>query len=178
MKIYTKTGDDGTTSLFDGTRVSKSHERVEIYGDVDELNSVVGIAISFVSDLSFKQQLQEIQKDLFALGSKLANPAAKKQKHKADFSEDKITTLEQQIDSMEESLAPMTSFILPGGDQAASFLHLARTVCRRAERKLVALATHEDIDRVHIIYLNRLSDCLFVCARFANFLEGKKDTPW
>lgn len=178
MKIYTKTGDDGTTALFDGTRVPKNHERVELYGDVDELNSVIGVAASFLKHEDFLKELHGIQKDLFALGAQLANPKHKKQKDKADFSAEKVTALEQSIDRMEKLLVPMTSFILPGGSLAAAFLHLARTVCRRAERKLVALAAHEDIDPLYMHFLNRLSDYLFVAARYANFLEKTSDVPW
>lgn len=178
MKIYTKTGDDGTTALFDGTRVPKNHERVELYGDVDELNSVIGVAASFIKHEDFIKELHGTQKDLFALGAQLANPKHKKQKDKADFSEEKITALEHSIDTMEKLLVPMTSFILPGGSQAAAFLHLARTVCRRAERKLVALAAHETMDPLYIHFLNRLSDYLFVAARYANFLAKTLDVPW
>lgn len=178
MKIYTKTGDDGTTALFDGARVHKNHERVELYGDVDELNSVIGVAASFLKNEGLRKELHGIQKDLFALGAKLANPKEKKQKNKADFAEEKVTALEKSIDMMEKILVPMTSFILPGGSQAAAFLHLARTVCRRAERKLVALTTHEDIDPLYVHFLNRLSDYLFVAARYANLLEKNLDVPW
>lgn len=178
MKIYTKTGDDGTTALFDGTRVIKSHERVDLYGDVDELNSVVGVAASFLPECDLRGELYQIQRDLFALGAKLANPKEKKQKDKADFSEDRVLHLEKSIDRMERALSPMTSFILPGGSNASAFLHLARTVCRRAERKLVALSNHETLDPLYIHYLNRLSDHLFVAARFANHLANTPDVPW
>lgn len=178
MKIYTKTGDDGTTALFDGTRVKKSDLRVDLYGEIDELNGVIGLANSFIINAAFKKTLQQIQKDLFALGAKLANPEEKKQKDKADFDESKITWLENQIDEMEKTLNPMKSFILPGGSTAASSLHLARSVCRRAERKLVSYASNQEMNDLYIKYLNRLSDHLFVAARYANFLEGKEDIPW
>lgn len=178
MKIYTKTGDDGTTSLFDGTRVSKDHERVDLYGEVDELNGIVGLSMTFLKENSLKTTLFQIQKDLFALGAKLANPQHKKQKDKADFDESKITFLENQIDDMEAKLSPMKNFILPGGTSASGVLHLARCVCRRCERKIVHLNKTEAMDGLHIKYLNRLSDYLFVAARFANHLENTSDIEW
>lgn len=178
MKIYTKTGDDGTTALFDGTRVKKHQARVAVYGEVDELNSSIGMALSFVKDKNFHSQLLTIQKNLFALGAKLANPKEKKQREKADFGEEKITELENEIDEMEKSLTKMTVFILPGGCHTSAFLHHARTICRRVERKLVELAETEAIDAVYIKFINRLSDHLFVCARYANFLEKIEDIKW
>lgn len=178
MKIYTKTGDDGTTSLFDGTRVSKDHERVDLYGEVDELNGIIGLALTHIQDQSFRDTLMQIQKDLFALGAKLANPDHKKQKEKADFDETKVEFLETNIDTMESGLQPMKNFILPGGTTASGTLHLARCVCRRCERKTVHLAKTEQIDTLHIQYLNRLSDYLFVAARFANHLQNTPDIEW
>lgn len=178
MKIYTKTGDNGTTSLFDGTRVSKDHLRVDLYGETDELNAVIGLAASLTENQQLKQELHTIQKDLFALGAKLANPADKKQKDKAQFSVTKITRLEKHIDKMESHLQPMQSFILPGGSQIAATLHVARTVCRRVERKMIQFHHKEPLNTVYLKFVNRLSDYLFVMARYANFLEGKKDIPW
>lgn len=188
MKIYTKTGDDGTTALFDGTRVPKHHVRVDLYGDVDELNSSLGIAISFMQDKNFQTELKNIQRDLFALGARLANPEEKKRppkadrpqagKEKSDFNEEKVVNLEKAIDRMENSLTPMKSFILPGGSPASAFLHHARTICRRAERKLTACSEKETITPLYTRYLNRLSDYLFVAARFANHLEKIPDVPW
>lgn len=178
MKIYTKTGDDGTTALFDGTRVGKDDERVTVYGDVDELNAYVGLGASLLKDASLKNELYGIQKDLFALGAKLANPKERKQKAKADFDESKVTALEQSIDRMEARLKPMTNFILPGGTPASAALHVARTVCRRAERLMVALARKEPLDEIYVKFINRLSDYLFVAARFANYLEKCEDIPW
>lgn len=178
MKIYTKTGDDGTTSLFDGTRVTKDHERVDLYGDVDELNASLGLAISFLSDEKLKADLWDVQKDLFALGAHLANPTHKKQKAKSDFDDDKVMKLENHIDAMEEKLRLMTGFILPGGHSAAAALHMARTICRRAERKLVKLSRVEKLDPLFLQFLNRLSDYLFVAARFANYLCHVDDVPW
>lgn len=178
MKIYTKTGDDGTTALFDGTRVKKNNARIDLYGDVDEINAAVGLANSFVSDRPFKAMLHQVQKGLFALGARLANPKDKKQKDKAQFDAAKITWLENQIDSMQEKITPMKTFILPGGNTAAGALHVARTVCRRAERKLVGLTNKHPLDPVYLKYLNRLSDYLFVAARYANHLVGEEDIPW
>lgn len=178
MKIYTKTGDDGTTSLFDGTRVTKDHERVDLYGDVDELNASIGLAASFLSDDELKKDLFDVQKDLFALGAHLANPAHKKQKAKSDFASDKVEKLENCIDAMEEKLKAMTGFILPGGHSAAAALHVARTICRRVERKFVTLNRQEKFDDSYFHFLNRLSDYLFVAARFANHLCHVDDVPW
>lgn len=177
-KIYTKTGDDGTTSLFDGSRVGKDDARVAVYGDVDELNGIIGMAAAFLEANDLRTTLYRIQKDLFAFGAKLANPAARKQKEKADFGEDKISFLESEIDRMETSLPPMTNFILPGGSPAAAALHVARCVCRRAERLLVAFARSTALDPLYVKFLNRLSDYLFVAARTANRLAGRDDVPW
>lgn len=178
LKIYTKTGDDGTTALFDGRRVGKDSERVTLYGEIDELNAVVGLAAAFLSDLDLLDRLFKTQKDLFALGARLANPGEKKQKTKSDFGATHVTRLEQEIDAMEARLTPMKNFILPGGSPAAAALHLARTVCRRAERRLVRFRAVEAVDEIYLIYLNRLSDYLFVCARLANHLAGREDVPW
>lgn len=178
MKIYTKTGDDGTTALFDGTRVRKDNDRVAAYGEVDELNAFVGWAASLASDKAFQSVLYGIQKDLFALGSKLANPSERKQKDKAAFGDDKIKFLEGEIDRMETSLQPMTNFILPGGTPASAALHVSRTVCRRVERMLVSLSRNENLDPVYVVFVNRLSDYLFVAARYANHLQGCEDVPW
>lgn len=178
MKIYTKTGDDGTTSLFDGTRVSKGHARIQAYGDVDELNSLLGLALAGTGPQELKFQLLQIQKDLFALGAQLANPTHKKQKAKSDFNEEKIGGLEKSIDAFESDLEPMKNFILPGGDLMSSWLHLARTVCRRAERHLVLVQKAEALEPLFVKYLNRLSDYLFVAARWANWKAGVKDIPW
>lgn len=178
MKIYTKTGDDGTTSLFDGTRVSKTDPRVEAYGHVDETNALLGMALAV---LDHREQdifalVGQIQKDLFALGAQLANPAKRKQKQKADFSADKVTFLEKNIDRLEEELSPMKNFILPTGVTASATLHLARTVCRRAERFVVGLG--KPVDPILVTYLNRLSDFLFVLARVVNMRAGVSDIPW
>jgi cob(I)alamin adenosyltransferase len=180
MKIYTKSGDDGTTALFDGTRVSKDDDRVDVYGDIDETNSAIGLAASYLKteEAGLQENLFDVQRDLFALGAKLANPAEKKQKEKADFTEEKILRLEYQIDEMEKSLKPMTNFILSTGCPASAALHLARTICRRAERRLVTFMRDQSVDPIYEKYLNRLSDYLFVAARFANHLEETDDIPW
>ena len=178
MKIYTKTGDDGTTSLFDGTRVKKNNPRVHLYGTIDEINDAIGLSVSFIKEQNLIGILHHIQKDLFALGAKLANPQAKKQKDKADFSEDKVTHLENLIDDMESKLEPLQSFILPGGHSSAAAMHMARSICRRAERQLIEFNETTPTDPIYVQYLNRLSDFLFVAARFANHIENQADIPW
>lgn len=178
MKIYTKTGDDGSTSLFDGTRVQKNHLRVAAYGDIDELNSVLGVALTFIADTKTKQLLLTIQKDLFALGAQLANPTHKKQKSKADFSAEQVSYLETHIDQCEAMIPPIKTFILPGGSKAGASLDWARTVCRRAERQMLTLHHTEPIDEILIHYINRLSDLLFMLARVVNLQENTPDIPW
>lgn len=171
MKIYTKTGDAGTTALFGGKRVSKSDLRVDAYGTVDELNSYLGLL--FEEDL-----ILHIQDRLFTLGSMLATEPGNTKVKIPHLSEDDITTLEKAIDKMEEGLEPMKHFILPGGHPTVSFCHIARTVCRRAERLTVALNSIEPIDPLVIKYLNRLSDFLFVLSRFLTKKYNAKETPW
>ncbi len=178
MKIYTKTGDDGTTSLFDGTRVRKDNARVDTYGDVDELNANLGVCIAAITDAPLKNLLLTIQRDLFAMGAVLANPNQKKQKTKSNFTEEKISFLEKAIDQCEKEIDPIKSFILHGGSPVAAYLDLARTVCRRAERKVITLSATEKIDSLIVIYLNRLSDLLFMMARAVNKKVGAKDIPW
>jgi cob(I)alamin adenosyltransferase len=170
MKIYTRTGDQGATSLFGGSRVPKNDPRIEAYGTVDELNSFIGLARSHPLPQSVDDVLHQVQIDLFEIGARLASPNTDRF---AGVDAARITELEQAIDAMERELAPLTSFILPGGAPAAAQLHVARTVCRRAERCVVAL--HDDAT---IAYLNRLSDYLFVAARFANLGAGREDVPW
>ena len=181
MKIYTKTGDDGKTSLFRGGRVSKDHDRIEAYGSVDELNSVIGIVIAETSILQVKEVLTKIQNDLFVIGSDLATITendSSMDKKIMRTSEEMILFLEKQIDYFDEKLKPLTNFILPGGSKSASYLHLARTVCRRAERKVVRLMNSVDISNKIMIYLNRLSDFLFVLSRFENQNANFPDTLW
>jgi cob(I)alamin adenosyltransferase len=180
FKIYTKTGDKGTTALIGGTRVPKSDLRIESYGTVDELNSWVGVAMDHFTDDASRNTLREIQDRLFTLGSALACDPEKEPKlripdlHAAD-----VTLLEKEIDRMNETLEPMRSFILPGGAPIVSFLHVARCVCRRAERLCVALQDSDPSLEVLILqYLNRLSDYLFVLARYAAHLGGTEEIKW
>ncbi len=177
MKIYTKTGDNGTTSLFDGQRVRKDNLRVETYGTVDELNSIIGLALAFGVPQEMKDDLIRINNDLFILGSDLATPINDQLKVNR-IGDQHIKWLEQKIDEYSEMLPSLRNFILPGGAQSAAFLHQARTVCRRLERIAVSLLEIEDIGQFVIVYINRLSDYLFVAARFANFLNNKEDVVW
>ncbi|HSC58724.1 MAG TPA: cob(I)yrinic acid a,c-diamide adenosyltransferase [Gemmatimonadales bacterium] len=181
MKIYTRTGDAGETGLFGGGRVSKHHPRVAAYGDVDELNSAIGVVratppVAFHDDL-----LQSIQRDLFSLGGHLATPHPEKVRkalEKAELSEERVSVFEQAIDQAEQELTPLKAFVLPAGAPKAAALHLARTICRRAERSVVALAEKDEVPDLFLIYLNRLSDLLFTLARVANHREGKGDVTW
>ena len=180
MKIYTKAGDLGKTSLIGGTRVPKSHIRIESYGTVDELNSFVGLLSDLVTDASVKVILKEVQDRLFTVGSSLACDPDKEPHLKIpDLNEADITYLEEQIDWMNTQLEPMKSFILPGGHQAISTAHIARCVCRRAERWCVNMQ-EEDlfVETLVIKYLNRLSDYLFTLARYIGHLNGVADLPW
>jgi len=172
MKVYTKTGDTGTTALFGGTRVSKNHIRIESYGTVDELNSHIGLIRDQEINFIYKQVLIEVQDRLFTVGAILATPPEKeimksgeKRLQNLGILESDIEFLEKEIDTMEESLPPMTHFILPGGHTTVSYCHIARCVCRRAERLSVHLNDIEPTDELVIKYLNRLSDYLFVLAR-------------
>ena len=179
MKIYTKTGDGGETGLFGGPRVSKDAPRIEAYGTVDELNSVLGVVRVQLSGGEVDALLAQIQNDLFALGAQLAtpDPAA----HQTALVDSRhIAALESAIDRFEEGLEPLKQFVLPGGTPAAATLHLARTVCRRAERRVVTLArqSSQPIAGEMLVYLNRLSDLLFVLARAVNRQAGQADVPW
>lgn len=177
MKIYTKTGDRGETGLFAGPRVRKDHPRIEAYGTVDELNSLLGLARAEVPPEDMDQVLTQIQHELFALGAELATPAPEKQHYLV--SNVAVEHLESVIDQYESRLPPLKEFILPGGTRLAAVLHVARTVCRRAERCVVAVMNERDTVRWEIVeYLNRLSDLLFVLARAANAAEQRPDTPW
>jgi cob(I)alamin adenosyltransferase len=180
MKIYTRTGDDGRTALFGGTRVPKASQRIFAYGEVDELNSFLGWC-AVAADEGFSARLEREQALLFVLGSHLATPADAEEKTRAmlpAWPEDAFRVLEGEIDAAEEGLEPLRNFILPGGSELAARLHLARTVCRRAERMVAALAADDAVDPQHIAYLNRLSDWLFVMARAANARAGERDVPW
>ena len=179
MKIYTKTGDRGDTRLFDGTKVRKHNERVDAYGDVDELNSFIGAAASFLKDAGLASMLAEVQKDLFSVGAQLADPGFRNQSRaKFQIAPERIAALEQAIDSFETELRPLRQFILAGGGNAGALLHVARTVCRRAERRVVRLSESVEVNPSVIEYLNRLSDFLFVLARVVNHREGKEEILW
>lgn len=178
MKIYTKTGDSGDTSLFGGERVPKDALRIEAYGSVDELNSILGIIRSMKPHTSLDTMLSKIQNQLFEVGADLATPFAHKSSGIPRIQRSHAGTLEKQIDSLEKKLTPLKSFILPGGSLIASQLQFARTVCRRAERGVVRLSRNEDIGDHVIVYLNRLSDLLFVMARYANVLDRHAEVLW
>ncbi len=181
MKIYTKTGDTGETGLFGGGRVSKDHPRVEAYGDVDELNAALGVARTIEIMPRIDDIVVLVQRDLFSLGSLLATPdREKKRQHleKARIDEDRITQLERAIDEGEAELEPLRAFIVPGGTPKSAALHVARTVCRRAERRVIALTREVEIPSIVVTYLNRLSDLLFVLSRVANRRAGAGEVTW
>ena len=179
MKIYTKAGDQGKTSLIGGTRVPKSHIRIETYGTVDELNSFIGLLNDLVVDTKINADLKEIQDRLFTVGSSLACDPEKESALKIpDLKEEDIAGLELAMDAMNEVLAPMKSFIIPGGHQAISTAHIARCVCRRAERAMVHLNETEEVRPELIKYLNRLSDYLFILARYISKISGEKEEYW
>ncbi|MFA7097321.1 MAG: cob(I)yrinic acid a,c-diamide adenosyltransferase [Gammaproteobacteria bacterium] len=170
--MYTRTGDKGTTGLGDGNRVDKDHPRVEAFGDVDELNSVIGMALTEELPAVVREALVHIQHDLFDLGGELSVPG------RTTFSEKPVARIEALIERMNAELPYLQEFILPGGQRAAAFCHLARAVCRRAERRAVSLARTERINAHAIQYLNRLSDLLFVMARYINQQAGVPDVLW
>ena len=179
MKIYTKTGDAGETSLFDNTRVSKADARVDAYGEVDELNACLGTARASGIDADLGGVLEAIQRDLFALGARLADPSSRiaDRVTKAAIAPADVERLEQTIDRLEDEMPPLRRFILPGGAPAGAFLHLARTVCRRAERRVISLGP-DAVEPILLVYLNRLSDLLFVMARAANHRARMPETEW
>ncbi len=181
MKIYTRTGDRGDTGLFGGGRVPKNDPRVEAYGDVDELNAHLGLARAIEMMPRIDEVLVPIQRDLFALGALLATPDHAKmheQLSKARIDDDRVAQLERAIDQGEEELEPLRAFIIPGGTPKSAALHVARTVCRRAERRVIALAQTTELPTLVVIYLNRLSDLLFVLARVANRRAGAGEVSW
>jgi cob(I)alamin adenosyltransferase len=178
MKIYTKTGDQGTTALFGGKRVSKADLRIDTYGTVDELNSWIGVVRDQPVNEKRKDFLVSIQDNLFVTGSILATEPGNTKVKIPKLSEADVTALEKEIDAMDAQLPPMKFFILPGGHQSVSFCHVARTVCRRAERLTIALHVQEPIDLLVVRYLNRLSDYLFVLARKMGAELNVEDTPW
>jgi len=184
FKVYTKTGDKGETGLYGGTRISKASARVESYGNIDELNAFIGVAKSYVNDAEVLEQLKKIQFDLFTVGSEAATPVDKlflangKARLPLVISEEEIEAMEHWIDAFEEQLEPLQFFILPGGGKAATHFHVARTVCRRAERSLVFLNETEEVRPELIKYLNRLSDYLFVLARYVSMLDQEPEEYW
>lgn len=185
MKIYTRTGDTGTTGLFGGQRVAKDNPRIEAYGTIDELNSALGTAAACISPklklpLEVKPMLHSIQQDLFTIGSHLATPYDEGHApgHLPDFRPEAISWMEDSIDRMDDTLPELHQFILPSGSQAGSLLHVARTICRRAERRVTALASETYVDPIIIQYLNRLSDFLFNLARIINQADGQPEMVW
>lgn len=179
MKIYTKTGDAGDTSLFDGTRVRKTDPRVAAYGDVDEVQAAIGVARAAALPPDLDEMCVALQRDLFALGARLADPRHKiaKRVEKIVIDEASISRLEGWIDRLDTELPPLRHFILADGCPGGAALHLARTVCRRAERAVLALG-EDAVEPIVIVYLNRLSDLLFTMARTANYRAGTAETPW
>lgn len=181
MKIYTRTGDRGTTALFGGERVSKTHHRIAAYGTVDEANSFIGMARSHLRGeertATVDRVLADVQRDLFVLGADLATPGGSRAKAPR-IATDHVERLEREIDSLEDDLEPLKRFILPGGSSAGAALHVARTVCRRAERLVLKASAEEEISDLAVVYLNRLSDLLFVAARWANSRLDVPEDEW
>jgi cob(I)alamin adenosyltransferase len=181
VKIYTRTGDAGETALFGGGRVSKDHPRVAAYGDVDELNSAIGVVRAAEPRPFHDALLESIQRDLFSIGGHLATPDPEKVAkalEKASLSHERVEVFERAIDAADAVLPPLRAFVLPAGTPRAAALHMARTVCRRAERHVVHLAVKEEVPELFIVYLNRLSDLLFALARLANHEAGQADVTW
>ena len=178
MKIYTKTGDKGTTALFGGTRLPKHHIRIESYGTVDELNAFIGLVRDHLTNEALRKELKSIQETLFTVGSHLAADPTKENLWLPDINPSGVELLEKGIDRMEESLEPLKNFILPGGHLVVSYCHVVRCVCRRAERNVVALGEIEKIAPILSQYLNRLSDYFFVLARFVGKELGTTEVVW
>ncbi|ADV43028.1 cob(I)yrinic acid a,c-diamide adenosyltransferase [Bacteroides helcogenes] len=179
MKIYTKTGDKGTTSLVGGTRVPKTHIRLEAYGTVDELNSNLGLLITYLSDERDKGFLQQVQDKLFAVGSHLATDCEKTRLNEVSvITPALVQAIEQEIDYLDSILPPLSSFVLPGGSRGAAVCHICRTVCRRAERRILTLADQVEVSPELLAYVNRLSDYLFVLSRKINMDEKKDEIFW
>ncbi len=176
MKIYTRTGDDGSTGLFGGPRVRKDSLRVEAYGDVDELNSALGVAREELKADDLRALVDALQSELFTVGAELATPDTSRNVPRVALAQ--VERMEREIDRLEAELPEMHNFILPGGSRAGAALHLCRTICRRAERKVVQLAAQEPVTAETLAYLNRLSDLLFVMARAANLRAGGQEIPW
>lgn len=178
MPIYTRFGDTGETRLFDGSRVPKHDLRVRAYGEIDELNSSVGVALTYLPPSEVHELLIAIQKHLMSVGASLASPDPETRDRKSRVQPEWVAVLEEAIDRFEEELPPLQRFILPGGSRAGAHLHLARTICRRAERLVAELAGAAPVEPVVLEYVNRLSDLLFVLARVANYREGTKEFQW
>ncbi|MEO5642335.1 MAG: cob(I)yrinic acid a,c-diamide adenosyltransferase [Bacteroidia bacterium] len=178
MKIYTKTGDKGQTSLIGGTRVPKHHIRIEAYGTVDELNSWIGLLRDTIADTHVKTILIEVQDRLFTIGSSLAADPEKSKMKLPELKEEDVTLLEKEIDAMDAVLAPMKSFVLPGGNEIVSHCHITRCICRRAERCVIHLTETSPVNETVIHYLNRLSDYLFTLSRKLSMDLGAVETPW
>lgn len=179
-EVYTRTGDKGMTALFGGSRVHKESARVEAYGSVDELNSTIGVAVSFMRQQRLKRTLEGIQNELFNIGAELASETTKRARagHMFTNEAEKVAGLERLIDEYDAKVPRLRTFILPSGSQAGALLHLSRTVCRRAEREVVRLARKEKVNPLVLTYLNRLSDLLFVLARYVNRAARKPETEW
>lgn len=181
MKIYTRTGDEGETGLFGGGRVPKDHPRVSAYGDVDELNAAIGVARAAAPGSAFDELLEQVQRDLFSIGGYLATPDPARVAAalaKAELPESRVTDFERAIDAADAELPPLKAFVLPAGAPQAAALHLARTICRRAERSVVRLSHDTEVPSLFVIYLNRLSDLLFTLARSVNHRAGVADDTW
>lgn len=178
MSIYTKFGDKGKTSLYGGKTVSKASLRVEAYGAIDELNSSLGIVLSFLKDRSLKTKLLLLQKDLFEIGSSIASLSTNKDKEPSKYLKKRTKEFEKEIDNLAKKLPKLENFILPGGGKSGSNLHFSRTLVRRAERRIVELSEKEKINGEILIFINRLSDLLFMYARFINHKEKKKEVLW
>lgn len=177
MRIYTKSGDSGTTSLFGGKRINKNSARIEAYGTVDELNSQIGVIVSQNPPKDIIGKLLRIQKELFVLGTNLATPHAVKTKI-SKITRSYVNRLEKEIDNWNKNLPALRNFILPGGSETGAQLHSARTIARRAERTIVSLSRQEKINKNILSYVNRLSDWLFILARYVNKLDGQKEIVW
>ncbi len=177
--VYTKSGDKGTTSLVGGTRISKTDVRLEAYGTVDELNSNLGVLISYLPDERDKEFLHQVQRTLFSIGSYLATDQEKTELREASLvKSDQVEAIEHEIDRVDETLPALTAFVFPGGSRGAAFCHVCRTVCRRAERRILALASQVEISSDLLAYINRLSDYLFVLSRKINIKEKGKEIFW
>ncbi len=177
MKIYTKTGDEGTTSLYGGKRIAKDDLRIEAYGTVDELNSFIGLLFASFQDVDQQAILTEIQNRLFTIGAALATDPDKPNTS-SDVHTNDIEVLEAAMDNMDQLLPPLHNFILPGGNLAIAYAHVCRTVCRRAERRVISLASESTVDQNIIIYLNRLSDYFFILSRYLSHIHQVAEIPW